>query len=351
MIFRSTCPTSALAAWCRALKHGLGVGLSPVKVFRQQARTGPTALRDVAERLANRLEDGDSFAEALRPEVGRFPVLFVESVSVGEQAGRLVDILGELETHYTNLQQARSRLIVSLLWPAFSLCSGIVVITLMIAICGMVSPGMDPLGLGLTGMSGALTFFVIAAGAVLAAVGIVSAIANDEAMKAKALGIGLAIPGLAGCVRAFALQRFSMAWHFLAEAGLKADRTMAVALRATANKAYREHEATAPKRLRKGGETPEVLADLGTKLFPEEYVEAARVGEETGQLAEVMAKQARHYQEESERKLGVVTKFAGLAVYGLVACLIIAAIFQIYGTVMNPYNNPDLQALEKMAGY
>ncbi len=351
MIFRSQCPTSALVAWCRALKHGLGVGLSPTRVFRQQARSGPAALRTVAERIADRVDTGDSLSDAIKPEVGLFPVLFVESIAVGEQAGRLVDVLSELENHYTAMQTARSRFLVSLIWPMISLFGGIFILTIMIAVLGAVSPGMDPLGLGLTGISGAIIFFVTSCGIVLAIVGIVNAIANDETLKSKALGIGMNIPGFTGCVRAFALQRFSLAFRFMAESGVKADRTMAVALRATANRAYRDHEATAAKKVRKGSEVTEVMADCGTNLFPEEFQEATRVGEETGQLAEVMERQARHYQEESDRKMTVVTRLAGFSVYAMIALLLIVTIFKLYGSVLDPYQNPDLKALNKMAGF
>ena len=148
MLFRSACPTSALVLWCRALKHGLGVGLLPGRVFRQQAASGPVALRPVASRIADRIETGDSLTEALKPEVGRFPVLFLETVAVGEQSGRLSDVLGELETHYSLMQTIRRRLLLSLLWPAFELFGSIIVITLMIAILGAIGSEIDPLGFG-----------------------------------------------------------------------------------------------------------------------------------------------------------------------------------------------------------
>src|SRR5206468_728191 len=129
-----------------------------------------------------------------------------------------------------------------------------------------------------------------------------------------------------------------------------ADRTMAVALRATANRAYREHEETAAKKVRKGREVCEVLADCGTKLFPEEFQEAARIGEESGQLAEVMSKQATHYQGESERKLRVLTMFAGVAIYAMIGLMLIVAIFRMYSNTLDPFNNEDLKALNKMGG-
>lgn len=351
MHFRSSCPTSALVQWCRALKHGLGVGLLPNRVFRQQAISGPISLRTVASRIADQLESGESLSEAFKHEVGRFPVLFVETVAVGEQSGRLENVFGELETHYTLMQTAQKRLILSLIRPGCSLCAGIFALTAMIAILGAVAPGMDPLGLHLTGTFGAVLFF--AGSVVLSAgvVGLVLLIANDEALKSKALGVAMQIPGLVGCVRAFALQRFSLAWRFLAEAGMKGDRTMAASLRATANKAYRNHEESASKKIRKGCEIPEVLTQCGNMLFPSEFIEAARVGDETGQLAEVMGKQATHYQEESVRKLKVLTAVAGGLVYAFVGLLIIVAIFRIFNSTINPNNNEDLKSLEKMAGY
>ena len=230
----------------------------------------------------------------------------------------------------------------------FPSVSGIVVISLLIFVLGMVNPNMDALGLGLTGTKGAMIFFLTAVGILCALMGTVQTIANDENLKSKALGLAMSIPGLASCVRAFALQRFSLAWRFMAEAGVKADRTMASALRATANRAYREKSETASKKLRKGGEVCEVLADCGTKLFPEEYQEAARIGEETGQLAEVMGKQALHYQDESERKMKLVTSAAGVGIYMMMVLLMILAIGQLF---MHAYINPmneQLNMIENM---
>src|SRR5262245_7180776 len=100
MLFGSTASLDALILWCRALKHGLDVGLSPLKIFSQQARTGPSELRPVASRVAERLETGASLEESFKLEAAKFPPMFLEMVSVGEHAGRLPDVFGELEDYF-----------------------------------------------------------------------------------------------------------------------------------------------------------------------------------------------------------------------------------------------------------
>src|SRR5687767_6079096 len=152
MLFGSP-PLSALIVWCRALKHGLDVGLSPVRVYRQQARQGPTSLRSVADRIADRLETGESLEDALKPEESRFPTMFIEMVAVGEQAGRLPVVFAELEDYFEMVQKTRRDFFRMLAWPAFQYVAAILIITVMLFVLGMLGSGLDPLGLGLTGTS------------------------------------------------------------------------------------------------------------------------------------------------------------------------------------------------------
>src|SRR5262249_43830838 len=159
--------------------------------------------------------------------------------------------------------------------------------------------GFDPIGLGLTGPAGALTFLV-AAGSVFAAAGFLFVkIRDDESARASVEGAVLPVPGLGSCVRAFALQRFSLAMHMTTEAGLRVDRAIKLALRAAANKAYLRNADRSAKLVRGGQEVADVLEGCGPHLFPAEYVDAVRVGEESGQLAEVAAKLAGQYREEA----------------------------------------------------
>ena len=329
MLFSSKVPLTAMVAWCRALKHGIDVGLSPVRIFRMQATSGPAVVRPLARTLADRMEAGESFEEALKPDRYRFPPLFVELVTVGEHSGRLTETFAELERHFETMLGARKRFLSALIWPGLMYVSAIAIVSLLLLILGLLGSGLDPLGLGLTGPAGAAVFFIAAVMFTAAVIGGVLFVLGNEPLRGKLEGIALTLPGLAGCFRAFALQRFSTALYMTSEAGVRADRALAMSLRAAANERYAAHVDAAAKQARGGDEIGAILARCGRTLFPDEFLNAVHVGEVTGNLAEVMQKQAKHYREEAARKLKFLVMVLSGAIYAMVALLVIVMIFKI----------------------
>ena len=339
---------SALIPWTRALKHGLDIGLSPVKILRQQARIGASSLRSASERMADQMEKGESLTDAIAESGVGLPTLFREIVGMAEQAARLPDALGELERHYEAVQTARKQFRTALIWPAISYCLAILVIALLIFILGMLGTN-DPLGLGLSGMSGAFVILLVGYGGAAAAVLVYrTAMASDDVQGAFQAA-AIHIPGLAGCARAVALSRFTMSYHMMAEAGMPADKVIKASLKATTNTAYSRHAETIAKEVRKGEEVSEVLGPYGEKLFPSDFMAVVALGEETGNLAELMHKQSKHYAEEAARKMSFLAKLAGGAVYAMVGVFIIVLILKVLlGPVSQPYkdamdwiDNPD----------
>jgi type IV pilus assembly protein PilC len=347
-VFNAASPND-LIAWSRALGHGLDVGLSPVKVFRGQANSGPSKLRSVAQRLADRLETGSTLDDALKPEAKLFPPLFLQLIAVGEQAGRLPDIFRELEDHFETVRDARKALIRALLWPAFMYVSAILIVAALLLILGVINPKMDVLGIGITGMRAALLWLGVTGAFTFAVLAPTLYIANNQQLRPKGEAFLLNIPGLAGCFRAFALSRFCMAYHMTAEAGLRADRCLKFSLTATANDAYAAKAESAAKAARRGDTIPDILAPMGTKLFPDEFLSSLHVGEDSGRLPEVLHKQAKFYAEESRRKLKLLSVLLGGAVYAMVGIIVIVLIFRLFMTAyMGPMNdamkaadNPD----------
>lgn len=337
-MFASPCPMPALILWCRALHHGLDIGLSPVRIFTQQAKSGPAVFRPLAAGMAKRLEDGDTLSDALRPEAWRFPLLFVELVAVGEQAGRLPTVFAELERHYEEVQTARRQFLTALVWPAIMYCGAIGVLTLLILVLGSLTglsgKPLDPLGLGLVGASGAFWFVTYAAMFTAFIVGSAVIVAHTPNVRAKAEALMLKVPGLAPVARAFALHRFSLAAHMNIEAGLQADRVLKSALRATANRAYQQEGERAAKLCRKGKEIVEALGELGPTLFPDEFIQAVHVGEESGRLAEVLHKEAEIYREASLRGMKFLVKIVTGIVYSAVGLLVIFCIARIFMTYL-----------------
>jgi type IV pilus assembly protein PilC len=342
MIFRSKRPVSGLISWCRAVKHGLHVGLPLPKVMKQQAKSGPESLRTTSLRIAERLEEGDSLADAIAIHRDRFPPLMVELVKVGETGGKLTEVFAELESYFEHVQTARRTFLRALAWPAFMYVALFVILALVAFILGqLLPPGLayDPIGFGLTGTWGAIKilFFGTCLGMALYAA-YFAANESDE-FKGFIEAKVLPIPGVGGCARACALHRFSLAYSITEEAGLRADKSTSASLKATTNQAYTQHADRVGKKIKKGAEVAETLEECGPSLFPSEYIQIVRIGEDTGQLAEVMAKQAKHYGEEAAWKMKWLSMIAGGMVYLAMAIIVIMMVVRMFNNaIMNPMN-------------
>lgn len=343
MLFSSSkCPLPALIMWCRTLHHSLGAGLSPVRIFKQQAKSGPRPLRDVAGDVAAKLGDGESLEDAFEPYRNRFPPLFLELVAVGEQTGRLEDTFRELELYYESTLSIQRNFRSQMAYPAIQFVAAILVISGLIWILGMLAGSgkaitTDPTGLGFTGTSGAITFMLLAFGIVGGVLFAFKLSADNVRWRAKMEGMLTVIPGWGAALLALALQRFCVALRMCVEAGLRAEKTIHYSFRATSNSAFSSREEKAIAVVKKGNELAEALVASGAP-FPDEFRESVIVGEETGNLSEVMERLAERYREDAERKLKTAAQVTSYAIYGLVALMIIFFIFKIASVYLGAVN-------------
>ena len=335
MLFNSSkCPLPALVAWCRALRFSLSAGLDPVRIFKQQAKSGPRVLRPLAAELAGKLATGDSLEDALAPHRDRFPPLFLELVAVGEQTGRLEDTFHELEEYYQTLLGVQRNFRSQMAYPIIQFFAAVFIIAALIWVLGMLNSKMDVTGLGLSGTAGALTFLGVAGAFVGAVVVVLKVSAESVRFRARMEGMLMWVPGWGPAFLAFAVMRFAVALRMCAEAGLRAEETLHYCFRATANTAFQKGEARAVKVVKRGGEMTDAIEACGAP-FPREFHEMLLMGDETGNTSEVMERVAIRLREDAERKLKLAAQFTGYAIYGLVALMIIYFIFRIAGQYLS----------------
>jgi type IV pilus assembly protein PilC len=344
MLFSARLPLSNLIELCRALRHNLGAGINLPRVFRQQAERGPAAVRPVADRIGQQLEQGQSLEAALKPEKAAFPPLFLALAGVGEQTGSLPEIFAELEKYYTLQQRLRRQFLGQIAWPVFQLVAAIFVIALMLFALGLIAeahpnrPALDPLGLGLTGTSGALIWLVIAFGS-LAGVGVLYLLLTRLLKQGGVVdGILLQVPALGPCLHALALGRFCLALRLTMETGMSVVSALRLSMRATGNGAFEGRSDAVVERIRAGDDLTVALSS--SHLFGVEFLNIIAVAEESGRLIEVLRHQADYYEEEATRRMRTLTFVVGLLVWLLVAVLIIIVIFRIFTQVVLPAYTP-----------
>jgi type IV pilus assembly protein PilC len=326
-------PLTDLIELCRVLRHYLGSGLTLRDAITQQARKGRQRVRPIAERISHDLEQGIDLETALAKEQKAFPPLFVSLATVGEQSGNMPEIFGELERYYLMQQKLTRLFLMQIAWPVFQFVAAIFVIAGLLFVLGLIADSrggkpLDPLGLGLTGPKGAMIFLSVVFGLLaLLAVSywIVTRHLNQKASFDRLM---LSIPVLGPCFRALALSRFCLALRLTMETGMSITRAMRLALAATGNAAYEIGESKVRASLKAGDDLTKALWDRA--LFPEEFQNIVAVAEESGRLHDVLDHQTEHYQDESRRRLLILTNVAAWGVWLLVAILIIIAIFRIF---------------------
>jgi type II secretory pathway component PulF len=335
MVFSSQLPVVRLMELCRILRHNLGAGLTLVDVFQQQARRGAAAVRPLAARIAARLENGQGLEEALAPERAYFPEIFLDLAAVGEQTGSLPEIFGELEEYFTMQYQRGRQFRAQIILPLAIFFFAVFVIAAMLFILGAIADARgtqpsDPTGWGFAGKRGALMFLLVVFGGIAVLMGMYFVLKRTLRGNATVAEVLLRLPAIGPCLEAFALGRFTLALRLTLETGMPVTDALRLSLRATSNSAFVRRTVIILEGLRKGDDLAIALAK--SRIFPEEFENIIAVAEESGRIPEVMRQQAKYYQEESGRRLTILTRVAGFGVWLLYVVFMVVAIMRIAGS-------------------
>jgi type IV pilus assembly protein PilC len=335
IVLSSRITLQSLIDLCRVARHSLGAGIPLVEVFKQQAQKAAPQARPVAAQIHSCLEEGGSLEEALGPHQAVFPPLFLVMAAVGEQTGHLAEVFGELERYFLVQQRLRRQFLTQSIRPAIQFLAAVGIIAFLIWILGAIGdrqgvPPLDPLGIGLTGGRGAIVFLVLVFGS-LALVSISGVLIARSGQKVGFARMLLRVPVVGPCWEALALTRFCLALRLTQDSGMPIGPALGLSLRATGNPAFADWVPQVQKQLETGQDLTLALAQ--TRRFPANFQNVLAVAEESGQLAEVMRRQAAHYQEEAERRLTALTRAAAFLMWLGMAVFISVAIIRIFVNV------------------
>jgi type IV pilus assembly protein PilC len=323
---------------CRSLRYGLGAGLMLREVMDLLAARGTRRVRALAGEIGKQLRSGWSFQDALDKQRRLLPPLFISLVAVGEESGNLPEVFAEMERYYQLQQRLGREFREQIAWPCLQFTAAVVIISLLIYVMGLLpsiqgprgGQPIDPLGLGLVGAKGAWTFLggvcgILAAGAALFL--LARRLLRRRAVVERVL---LFLPGIGPCLRALALARFCIASRLMFETSLSVLKTLRLAFLATDNPAFIAVSPRVETALRQGNTVTASLERAA--LFPEKFLSAVGMGEESGRLPEAFRHQGDEYDEEGRRRLTWLTRIGSWLVWLAVAVTIITCVFRIFTT-------------------
>lgn len=280
-------------------------------------------LREVRAAVA----DGRSFTDALRefPEV--FPPLHTAMVHAGERGAFLEDVLRSLSVFLERLDELRSKVIGSMIYPALLAVIGSVVLTGALL---FFVPKFEPL-LGdapkplptqiVFGLSTTLRQYWHILAMALAGVGLLvwGAISSEQGRRLWErwrLRLPLAGPAL----RLLAITRFCRILGTLLANGVPILQALAISKDATGSALMADLIAAAAENVRDGRDLTQPLREGG--LFPEEILAMIRVAEESNKLDSVLL----HIADTVERRTNRQVDQAVRLLEPVILCLVAGAI-------------------------
>lgn len=336
-VFSST----ALAVWTRQLAGLVGSGLPLERALTALSdESEDPKQRELVAHLRSEVNAGSPFASALGSAAREFDDVYRGVVAAGEQSGALGQVLERLADDLEERQALKAKLIGATLYPAIvSLIAVVIVIFLVTYVVPQVAsvftsskralPGLTVAMLSISSFLrhyGWLLLLLIAAGVTTLMVTL-----RSPAFRERFDAGMLKLPLVGRLSRGYNAARFAGTLAMLAGAGVPILKALQAAAETLSNTAMRADALDALVRVREGAPLASALA--GKKRFPGLLSMFARLGEQTGQLPEMLDRAAKQLSAEVQRRaLQMATILEPLlivAMGGVVMLIVLAVLLPI----------------------
>ncbi len=325
---------NTLATFCRSLSTMLHSGVNILKAFQiAGSKSLDPQLKQASKQIVEDLRNGSQVAVAMREQAGAFPELMIDLVDVAEQTGSLPEVLVALAEHYDNLVRLKKTFLSAIAWPVFQLVAAILIVALLILILGMIAGGSnekptDILGIGLIGTQGAIMWLAGCFGTAATCFIFYKLLTKGLQGQTFVHKLLLMVPVVGNCLRSFAVARFSWAFALTQQSGMSIEPSLESSLKATGNGAFIASIPQTVGMVREGEDL--VTSLLATGLYPRDYLELVRVGEETGTVPEALQRVSPQLEDDARRSLSAMTASLAWVIWGLVAFMIVFIIFRVF---------------------
>jgi type IV pilus assembly protein PilC len=288
--------------------------LRGLNVLAKQERD--TVLRNAINKLADGVQGGSTFSESLAQHPLIFNHLYVNMVKAGEVGGVLELVLRRLAEFQEKAQKIKNKVVAAMVYP-------IIVMTMAIAIMAFllvfIVPKFEAIFHDMLGDKPlpAITLFVIGVsnfvknhglallGLLIAAVAAYKLIARTRAGRSIIDRFKLRVPLFGDLVRKTAISRFSRTLGTLVTSGVPILQALNITRETAGNMVIAGAISQVHDSVKEGESIVQPLEASGA--FPPMAISMIDVGEETGQLPEMLLKIADVYDDETDNSVAALT--------------------------------------------
>ncbi|MBM4054297.1 MAG: type II secretion system F family protein [Planctomycetes bacterium] len=268
------------------------------------------AMKDVIEDLLNGIKSGKSFTEALKNHEKLFSSIYISMIRAGEEGGVLPQVLKRLGNFQEKLQKTKSEIISAMIYPLLLSSTGLLSIgALIVYVIPKFSQIFEGMGISLpfsTMVLMGMSQYAIKYGWILIAVAmtvffIYKRVMKDKNTAAKIDHKKLKLPLIGNLLWKMQISRFARTMGTLLENGVPLLRSLDIVKDVLSNKHLSEILNDVKTNVKEGSGITISLAERG--FLPEIAVHLLKVGEETGNMDQMLLKVADNFDADVENRM------------------------------------------------
>ena len=288
--------------------------LRGLNVLAKQERD--TVLRNTINKLADGVQGGSTFSESLAQHPLIFNHLYVNMVKAGEVGGVLELVLRRLAEFQEKAQKIKNKVVAAMVYPIIVMTMAIAIMTFLLV---FIVPKFETIFHDMLGDKPlpTITLFVIGVsnfvknhglvllGSLIAAVATYKLIARTRAGRSIIDRFKLRVPLFGDLIRKTAISRFSRTLGTLVTSGVPILQALNITRETAGNMVIAGAISQVHDSVKEGESILQPLEASGA--FPPMAVSMIDVGEETGQLPEMLLKIADVYDDETDNSVAALT--------------------------------------------
>ena len=268
------------------------------------------ALKQALVSITHRLESGQSLSQAMSQHNKIFPILLVSIINVGETTGGLEQAFQQISHYLEREKETQSRIKSALRYPTMVLMAiSIALVTVNVYVIPAFKGVFDKMGTQLPWQTRLLMavsdftveFWPYILGLSLLTIILIGKYVQSPAGRLHWHQLILKIPAVGSIIHRATMERFSRSFAMILNAGVPLIQGIAIVSKAVGN----EYIGAKLHKMRVGIEKGDSISRMARsiELFPPLVIQMILVGEESGNIAEMLQEVADFYEGEIDTEL------------------------------------------------
>ena len=294
------------------------------------------------------VEKVGTLADALRVNSEVFPPIMINMVAAGELSGNLEICLDRLTEHFEKDNALSAKIKGAMTYPiVVFIVMIIVVIVVMVMVIPNFSSMFAEMGTQLplaTRIMVAASNFIIHKWWLLIII-VAAIVVGCKAFKRSSVGeqlfanMAIKMPIFGNLTIKSACSRFARTMSTLMASGISMIDAVEQVAKMMDNKIIRDGLLDAKTQVAKGIPLSKPLKDM--EMLPPMLSAMTKIGEETGDIEEMLSKVADYYDEEVEEATNKLTAAMEPLIMVVLACIVGMIVAAVYGPIMSMYSALD----------